>query len=88
MAREDIEDKLGSVDDATGQLSFEVSKLRWAEVVVEEYEVGSGGGDDSFDLLELTLSDERCGVGAGSMLNEGSCNFSSGATSEFLEFGQ
>ncbi len=55
---EDVEDELRPVDDAARQLSFKVAQLRGGEIVIEEDKIRSGGGDDAFDLLKFSLSDE------------------------------
>ena len=87
MAGEDVENELGAVDDAAGQPGFEVAQLRWRQVVVEEDQVGTGGGDGCLDLIDLALADEGGGVRPRSALGEDGGNGGSGAAGELLKLG-
>jgi hypothetical protein len=88
VAGEDVEDELGAVDDAAGELVLEIAKLGRGEVMIEEDEVGVGGCDDALDLFELTAAYEGRGIGLGTLLGKGCCNVGSGAAGELFELGE
>ena len=88
MAGEDVEDELRAVDDAAGEFCFKVAQLRRGEIVVEEDEVRIGGGDDAFDLFELTASDKCCRIGSWTALNQGCGNLGTGGAGELFELAE
>ena len=57
MGGEDVEDDLGAVDHLDAELLLEVPRLRRAQVVVEDDEVGLVGLDQLLELLDLARAD-------------------------------
>jgi len=53
VAGKNVEDELGAVENPAGQCSFKVAQLRGREVVIEENEIGVGGGGDGGDILDF-----------------------------------
>jgi len=88
MAGEDVEDKLGAIENAARQGSFEVAQLRGREIVVEEDKVGVGGGGDAGDLFDLAGTDERGRFGLGAALQEFGSDLAAGADQQLAEFGE
>jgi hypothetical protein len=88
MSGKDVEDELGAVEDATEQGSLEVAQLRGRKVVIEENEIGVGGGGDGGDLLDFAGADERSGIGARAALNEFGSNLATGAQEQLAKFGE
>jgi hypothetical protein len=88
VAGEDVEDELGAVEDATGQRGFEVAQLRGRKVVIEENEIGVGGGDDGCDLLDFAGADECGGIGARAALNEFGSDLATGAQEQLAKLGE
>jgi hypothetical protein len=70
VAGEDVEDELGAIDDRAGQSRFDVARLRWRQVVIEENEAGAGGGDGGDDFVELAAADQGGGIGAAAALDQ------------------
>lgn len=60
---EDIEDELGSIDNAGVELGFDVAELGGAELVVEDDEIGLAGFDRSGEFFEFAFADEVGPVG-------------------------
>jgi hypothetical protein len=69
VTRKDIQNQLRSVDDTTRQLRLQIAQLRRRQIMVEENEIRSGGGDHAFDLLQLSLPNQRCRIGPWPPLN-------------------
>src|SRR6202034_4916863 len=65
----DIEDELGAIDHSARQRIFEVAKLGWAEVVIDDGDTGLRGGSDRRQLLHFSAAYEGCGVSFGAMLD-------------------
>jgi len=85
---EDIEDELRAIDTAAVNLAFEVAELRGAELVIEDDDVGIGGGGGSRDLFHFALADERGGIGFVAALQNLTDHFGSGAEGEFVKLGK
>jgi len=55
--------------------------------VVEQHQIGAGRGQNAFDLFQLSLSDEGCGIGTRTALDESGRDLGSGAAGQFFKFG-
>jgi hypothetical protein len=84
----DVEDELGAVEDAAGQRGFEVAQLRGRKVVIEENEIGFGGGGDGGDLLDFAGADECGGIGARAALDELGSHLATGAQQQLAKLGE
>lgn len=60
---EDIEDELGSIDNAGIELGFDVTELRGAELIVENDKIRLAGFDSSGEFFEFAFADEMGSVG-------------------------
>ncbi len=85
VLREDVEDQLGTVDDARLQLVLEQALLRWRELVVDDQHLGPSVLVRLFQLLELSLADIRAWIGGSPMLNEPCHGFHARGAGELLE---
>ncbi len=88
VAGKDVEDELGAVEHAAGQGGLEVAQLGGREVVVEEHQVGLGGGGDPGDLFDLAGADERGGIGTGAALHDLRGDFGAGARNQLAKLGE
>jgi len=62
--------------------------LRGREVVIEENEIGVGGGCDGCDLFDLAGADERSGVWARAALNEFGSDLATSAQEQLAKLGE
>jgi len=79
VAGEDVEDQLGSVEDAAGKRGLEIAQLGGREVVVEENQIGLDGRGQGSDLLDLAGTDESGRIGTGTALEQLGGDLGSGA---------
>ena len=70
MLGEDVEDQLGTVDDACFERVLEDALLGRVELAVHQQHVGSRGLVGSFQLLELPLADVTAWVGRAALLDK------------------
>jgi hypothetical protein len=85
VAREDVEDELGAIDGAARQGVFKVAKLRGAEIVIEDDNVGLRRRSDAVDLLDFAAADERGRISFGAPLLSFRNDVGTGAGDEFAE---
>src|SRR5690606_29856532 len=67
---EDVEDELGAVDHALGELALEVLALGGRELIVEDDERSVLLGDELLELVDLAAPDVGRGIGAVELLRE------------------
>ncbi len=70
VAGKDVQNQLRAVQHPAGQRGLKVAQLGGRQVVVEEHQVGLGGGGDSGDLLHLAGADQRGRIGPGAALHQ------------------
>ena len=70
VAGKDVENQLRAVEHAAGQGGLKVAQLGGREIVVEEDQIGLGGGGDAGDLLHFAGADERGRIGPGAALHQ------------------
>ena len=64
MAGENIEDELRSVKHAARKRGLKIAELRWTQIVIEEDQVGVGGGSDPGNLFNFSAPINVAGSGA------------------------
>ncbi len=70
MLREDVEDQLRAVDDASAECVLERPLLRRAQLVVGDEHLGRSSSVGLLQLAELPLAQERSRVGMASVLHD------------------
>src|SRR6476469_3682125 len=60
---EDIQDQTDAIDDAAGELLFEIALLGGRQLMIEDNQCGSFRGDAHGDLRDLAFAGERRRVG-------------------------
>jgi hypothetical protein len=88
MAREDVEDELGAVDDVEVEDLFQIARLRRRQRVVEDHEVGAVVAAKRPQLVDLALADERAHVRFAALLHEVRDGLGTGRARQQLELGQ
>jgi len=86
VVREYVENELGAIEDASVHDALDIALLRRREIVIEENQVGGNRCGRARNFFQLALADERCGIGAVTMLHEFAGNFGSGAGSKRAQF--
>ena len=87
VAGEDVEDKLGPVENARIEFTFQVALLRGRELVIEDNQVGRGGGHGAFQLFQFAAADERGGIGLLAALQDLAGDTGAGAGGQFAQLG-
>jgi hypothetical protein len=85
VSSEDVEDELRTVDHVARQPGFDVTELRRGKVVVEENKRRVGVGHNTYNFVELALTDEARRIGFLTALNEGGGNGRTGGPGKFLK---
>ena len=62
--------------------------MRGRKVVIEENEIGVGGGGDGCDLFDFAGADEGGGIGARAALNEFGCHLATSAQEQLAKLGE
>jgi len=88
VAGEDVEDELRAVEYAAGQCGLEVAKLRWRQIVIEENEIGFGGGSDAGDLFDFSGANQRRRIRLWAALQNLGDDLAAGAQEQFAKFGE
>ena len=88
VAGKDVEDQLRSVEHAAGKRRLKVAQLRGRQIVVEEHQVGFGGGCYAGNLFHLAGADQRGRIGPGAALHQLGGNFAAGARHQFAKLRQ
>jgi len=70
---EDLEDQAGAVEDLHAEVSLEVALLRRGQGLIEDHAMRLVERDDVFDLIGLSRTDKKGGVG-GAPLGRDLCN--------------
>src|SRR5690606_6137950 len=66
----DVEDELSTVDHLHSQLVLQIAMLGWCQRIIEDHGVGIECHHRCPDLVELPLSNQECGIGSLSLLQE------------------
>ena len=88
VSGKDVQNELRAIDDAHGQQVVQVARLRRREVVVEQDQVGTGGGHHGFHLLNLARADQRADLRARSPLGQRGGNVCARGNGKLLELGK
>src|SRR5262249_44158672 len=81
---EKIEDELAAIDDAQVHILFEISRLRGAQRIIENRQVGALAMRNILDLGSLALADEGSRVGRLEFLRDGIDDLGAGGLGERL----
>ena len=79
---------MGSIEHPARQSRFEVSKLRRAQVVIEEHEIGMRRCRDTGDLFNLALTDQRRRIRPRASLQQLRHDLTAGTSYQLTEFRQ
>ncbi len=85
---EDVEDQLGAIDDAPVERVLERPLLNGRDLVVDDQDLGAGGGERALQLHQLALADKGARVGMGTVLHELGADYDTGGARQFAQFGQ
>ena len=85
---EDVEDQLGAIDDAGLERILERALLNRRDLVVDDQDVGPGGGKGALELRQLALADEGARVGLGAVLNDFRGDLDAGGARQLAQLGQ
>jgi hypothetical protein len=88
VAGKDVEDQLGSVENAAGKRRLEVAELRGRQVVIEEHQVGFDGGRYAGDFLDLAGANEGSRIGLGAPLHQFGRDHTTSACNQFAKLGE
>ena len=88
MPRKNVEDQLAAIDDGARQARFDISCLRWREVMVEEYETRASGCHDGNNFIQLSATHKSSRIRPRATLNQDCGFFRSRRPRQFLKLRQ
>jgi hypothetical protein len=88
VAGKDVEDELRAIENAARESGLKVAQLRGREVVIEENEIGVGGGGYGCDLFNFAGANEGGGIGSRAALKDFGNNLTASAQDQFAKFGE
>ena len=88
VARKNVEDELRAIDHAPLNDLFDIALLGWAEIVIEQKNIGIHGGGGAGDLFQLACADQGRRIRPVAPLQDLADNFGPGTLCQRTQFRQ